>query len=91
MEARKMGNAAITSVVVLPPVVSPMGMSVSAATYTDHLHVALAYKTLHFSHTEARLFLNLLLHEMRSYQRTAEGVLVPLVTERSIRQTAPAT
>ena len=91
MEARKMGDATITSVVVLPPVVSPMGMSVSAATYNDHLHVALAYKTLHFSHTEARLFLNLLLHELRSYQRTAEGVLVPSVTERTTRETAPAT
>jgi len=91
MEGARMGNARITSVVVLPPVVSPMGMSLSAGTYNGHLHVALAYKTSHFSHAAARLLLNLFLHEVRSYQRTAEGVLAPSVTERATRETVSAT
>lgn len=90
-EARNMGIAAITSVLVLPPVVSPMGISLSACTYNDHLHVALAYKTSHFSHAEAQLLLSLFLHEMRSYQRTAEGVVAPSVTERATRETVSAT
>jgi len=91
VEAGRMGNARITSVVVMPPVVSPMGVSLSAGTYNGYLHVALAYKTSHFSHTEARLLLNLFLHEMRSYQRTAEGVLAPSVTKRATRETVSAT
>jgi hypothetical protein len=90
-EAANMGNAKIASVVVLPPVVSPMGIGLSAGTYNDQLHVALAYKTSHFSHGEARLLLDLFLHEMRGYQRTAEGVLVPSVTERTARETVSAT
>jgi NRPS condensation-like uncharacterized protein len=90
-EVRNMGNAAITSIAVLAPVVSPMGMSLSADTYNDHLHVSLAYKTSHFSHAEARLLLSLFLHEMRGYQRTAQGVLAPSVTERATREAVPAT
>ena len=42
-------------------------------------YVALAYKTRQFSKAEARTFLNLYLHELRSYQRTPEGLLVPEV------------
>jgi hypothetical protein len=68
-----------------------MGISLSAGTYNGQLHVALAYKTSHFSHGEARLLLNLFLHEMRSYQRTAEGVLAPSVTERATGETVLAT
>ncbi len=86
----RIGGAAIASIVVIPPVVSPMGVSLSAGTYSNHLHVALTYKTAQFSHAQARLFLNLYLHEMRSYQRTAEGVLAPQVTERRTRETAQA-
>ena len=89
-EAANMGNARIASVVVLPPVVSPMGISLSAGTYNGQLHVALAYKTSHFSHAEARLLLSLFLHEMRRYQRTAEGVLAPSVTERATGETVLA-
>jgi hypothetical protein len=88
-EGCKIGNARITSVVVIPPVVSPMGISLSAGTYNDHLRVALAYKISHFSEAQARMFLNLYLHELRSYQRTPEGVLVPEVRQRETRVTAP--
>jgi NRPS condensation-like uncharacterized protein len=86
----RIGGAAIASVVVIPPVVSPMGISLSAGTYNGHLHVALTYKTSQLSYAQARLFLNLYLHEMRSYRRTAEGVLAPQVTERPTRETAQA-
>lgn len=90
-EASKLANARISSVVVLPPVVSAMGISLSAGTHNGHLHVALAYKTSHFSHAEARLFLNLFLHELRSYQRTTEGTPAAAVKERVTRETALAT
>jgi len=86
----RLGDAIIASIVVIPPVVSPMGVSLSAGTYDDHLHVALTYKTSQFSHAQARLFLNLYFHEMRSYQSTAEGILAPQVTERRARETAQA-
>jgi NRPS condensation-like uncharacterized protein len=87
VEAGKMGNAGITSVVVLPPVVSAMGIGLSASTYNSHLHVALTYRTSHFSHAEARLLLNLFLHEVRSYQRTPEGALAPEVRYHEERET----
>jgi hypothetical protein len=67
-----------------------MGISLSAGTYNGHLHVALTYKTSQLSYAQARLFLNLYLHEMRSYRRTAEGMLAPQVTERRTRETAQA-
>jgi NRPS condensation-like uncharacterized protein len=88
-EEGKMGNAKINSVVVLPPVVSPMGISLCTGTYHDHLYVALAYKTAGFSKAEARTFLNLYLHELRSYQRTPEGLLIPEVRYRDTRDTVP--
>jgi len=86
----RIGAAAVASIVVIPPVVSPMGVSLSAGTYDDHLHVARTYKTSQFSHVQARLFLNLYFHEMRIYQSTAEGILAPQVTERRARETAQA-
>jgi NRPS condensation-like uncharacterized protein len=90
VEGGNVGNASITSVVVLPPVVSPMGISLCTGTYRDHLYVALAYKTAGFSKAEARTFLNLYLHELRSYQRTPEGLLMPEVRYRDSRDTIPA-
>jgi len=89
MEGAKIGDARITSVVGLPPVVSPMGISLCAGTYHDHLHIGLTYKSRHFSQAEAQLFLNLYLHEIRSYQRTPEGLLAPEVTQRETGVSAP--
>jgi hypothetical protein len=88
-EGDNLGNARITSVVGLPPVISPMGISLWVGTYHDHLHIALEYKTRQFSKAEARTFLNLYLHELRSYQRTPEGLLIPEVRQREPRVTAP--
>lgn len=85
-EGVKMGDAEITSVLGLPPVVSPMGMSLCVGTYHDHLHIALVYKAACFSKAEARTFLSLYLHELRSYQRTAEGILAPQVIQRHVRE-----
>jgi len=82
----EMGNARISAVVGTAPVVSPMGISLYAGTYHDQLHFGLTYKTRQFSEAQARTFLNLYLHELRSYQRTAEGVLVPEVTQRDTRE-----
>jgi len=89
MEGAKIGNAKITSVVGLAPVVSPMGISLCTGKYHDHLYIALAYKTANFSKAEARMFLNLYLHELRSYQRTSVGVLIPEVRYRDTRETVP--
>jgi len=86
-EGVTIGDAKITSIVGLAPVVSPMGTSLWVGMYDGHLRIALSYKTSHFSETQARTFLNLYLHELRSYQRTAEGVLVPGVTQRDTRET----
>jgi hypothetical protein len=59
-------------------------------TYHDHLHIALEYKTRQFSKAEARTFLNLYLHELRGYQRTPKGLLMPEVRYRDTRKTVPA-
>jgi NRPS condensation-like uncharacterized protein len=88
-EGGKMGSAKITSVIGLAPVVSPMGISLCPGTYRDHLYIALTYKTASFSKAEARTFLNLYLHELRGYQRTPEGLLIPEVRQREPRVTAP--
>jgi NRPS condensation-like uncharacterized protein len=86
MEGGKIGSAEIVSVVVIPPVVSPMGISLSAGTYHDCLHVALAYKTSHFSEAQAKTFLGLYLRELRSYQETSEAVPVPEARYRDARE-----
>jgi NRPS condensation-like uncharacterized protein len=88
-ELVKMGDARITDVAGTSPVVSPMGISFWAGTYNDRLHVTLAYKASQFSHEEARVLLDLYLHELRSYQRTPEGVLAPEVRYRDSRETIP--
>jgi len=88
-EGDNLGTAKITSVVGLAPVVSPMGISLCPGTYHDHLHVGLTYKTRQFSKAEAMTFLNLYLHELRSYQRTPEALLIPEVRQREPRVTAP--
>jgi NRPS condensation-like uncharacterized protein len=84
-----LGNARITSVVVIPPVVSPMGMSLCAGTFDGHLHLSLTYKSQQFSEAEARTFLSLYLHELRGYERTREGLLVPEARLRGERETLP--
>jgi len=88
-ERDNLGTAKITSVVSLAPVVSPMGISLCPGTYHDHLYVGLTYKTRQFSKAGARTFLNLYLHELRSYQRTPEGLLAPEVIQRDTRETVP--
>lgn len=85
-EGIKMGNARITDVVGTAPVVSPMGISLWVGTCEGHLRIALSYKTQQFSEAQARTFLNLYLHELRSYQRTVQGALVPEVTQRDTRE-----
>lgn len=89
VEGATIGDARITSVVGLPPVPSPMGMSLCAGTYHDHLYFGLTYKSHQFSQEEARTFLNLYLHELRGYQRTSEEVLTPEVRYRDTRETVP--
>ena len=90
VQGDNVGNARITSVIGIPPVISPMGISMCVGTYHDHLHIALEYKTRQFSKAEARTFLNLYLHELRGYQRTPEGLLMPEVRYRDTRKTVPA-
>jgi NRPS condensation-like uncharacterized protein len=90
MEGVSVGSARIAGVVVIPPVVSPMGISLSAGTYHDCLHVALAYKTSHFSQAQARRFLGLYLQKLRSYQGTPEAVPVPEARHRDAREPVPA-
>jgi hypothetical protein len=68
----RLGGARIASVVVIPPVASPMGISLSAGTYNGRLHVTLAYKTSQFSRAQAQAFLGSYLEQLRSY-RTLPG------------------
>ncbi len=70
-----MGDARITGVAAIPPVVSPMGISLSAGMYNGRLYIVLASKASYFSQEQARMFLNLYLHEIRSYQEG--GMLNP--------------
>ena len=87
-----MGDARITSVAAIPPVVSPMGISLSAGIYNGRLYIVLASKASYFSQEQARMFLNLYLHEIRSYKE--RGMLNPgsrasfAHTNRSISTTA---
>lgn len=86
MEGIKIGSARVASVVVIPPVVSPMGISLSAGTYHDCLKVALAYKTSHLSEAQARMFLGLYLRKIRSYQESSEAMPVPEARYRDARE-----
>ncbi|MDM7999058.1 MAG: hypothetical protein QUS33_03410 [Dehalococcoidia bacterium] len=88
VEGGKLGDSRIASVVGIPPVVSPMGMSLCACTFEDHLYITLTYKSEQFSEAEAKSFLNLYLHELRGYQRTPEGLLAPEVRQVQARDAA---
>ncbi len=68
MEGVPLGTARIDSVVALPPVASPMGLSLCAGTYRDRLHFTLTYKTSQFSEAQARAFLGSFLENLRSYR-----------------------
>ena len=65
MDGVRLGGARIASVVVIPPVASPMGISLSAGTYHDRLHVTLAYKTSQLSRAQAQAFLGSYLEQLR--------------------------
>ena len=86
----KIGSARIAGAVVIPPVASAMGISLSADTYRARLQVALAYKTSHFTEAQAKRFLGLYLRELRSYQGTPKAVPVPEARYRGTRERVPA-
>lgn len=67
-EETRIGDARVTDVTALPPIASPMGMGLGTCIYNKHLTVALVYKVSHFTKEQAKMFLDMYLAEIRSYQ-----------------------
>jgi NRPS condensation-like uncharacterized protein len=63
-----MGNARVLNVSGLAPVVTPMGVSVVACTYSRNLNLSLTYRPALLSEEMARRFLGLYVEEIKNYQ-----------------------
>jgi NRPS condensation-like uncharacterized protein len=72
-ERFRIGGGRVTGVAVIPPVASPMGLSLSTAISGGLLHVTLAYKCSHLSAEQARAFLGSYLEQLRDYQALPEA------------------
>ncbi len=68
----RLGGARVSSVAVIPPVASPMGLSLATAIWDGRLQVTLAYKTAQFSEGQARAFLGSFLEQVRSYRMPSQ-------------------
>lgn len=63
----KMGDVRIADLTVLPPVVTPQGLSIVVYTYYGRLQVCLGYKAALFSREKAREFLAEFMDELNGY------------------------
>ena len=63
-----MGNVRIRNVAGFAPVVTPMGLSITAGTYNRNLNLSLTYRPALFSEEKAKIFLDLYVEEIRNYQ-----------------------
>jgi NRPS condensation-like uncharacterized protein len=68
----KLGDARITDIFGVTPVVSPWGMSVVTAVFNGKLQLGLTYRTTRFSDETARRFLDLYVEEIRNYMLALE-------------------
>ena len=63
----KLGNARITDIFGVTPVISPWGMSVVTAVFDGKLQLGLTYRPAYFSDDTASRFLDLYVEEIRNY------------------------
>ncbi|MBN2098325.1 MAG: hypothetical protein JW753_01880 [Dehalococcoidia bacterium] len=68
----RLGDARITDIFGVTPVVTPWGMSVVTAVFNGKLHLGLTYRTTRFSDETARRFLDLYVEEIRNYMVALE-------------------
>jgi NRPS condensation-like uncharacterized protein len=69
----RLGDARITDIFGVTPVISPWGMSVVTAVFNGKLHLGLTYRSTHFSDEPARRFLDLYADEIRNYMLALEA------------------
>lgn len=63
----RLGEARITDIIGLTPVLSPWGLSLVTAVFNGQLHLGLTYRPTRFSGDSARRFLDLYVGEIRRY------------------------
>ncbi|MDM7999806.1 MAG: condensation domain-containing protein [Dehalococcoidia bacterium] len=63
----RLGDARITDIFGVTPVVTPWGMSIVTAVFNGKLHLGLTYRPARFSDETARRFLDLYVEEIKSY------------------------
>ncbi len=68
-----MGDVKIADLTVLPPVVTPQGLSIVVYTYYGRLQICLGYKTALFSREKAEAFLAQYMEELNSYPVVAKS------------------
>jgi NRPS condensation-like uncharacterized protein len=68
-----LGDARITDIVGVTPVVTPWGMSLVTAVFNGRLQVCLTYRPTRFSDETARRFLDLYAEEIRNYVLALEN------------------
>jgi hypothetical protein len=68
-----MGDVKIADLTVLPPVVTPQGLSIVVYTYYGRLQICLGYKTALFSREKAEAFLAQYMEELNSYPVVARN------------------
>jgi len=61
------GSSKIVNVTGSAPVVSPMGLSISANIYNKNLNISLTYRSALFSEEKAQMFLDLYVDEIKNY------------------------
>ncbi|MBN2099867.1 MAG: hypothetical protein JW753_09770, partial [Dehalococcoidia bacterium] len=63
----RLGDARITDIFGVTPVVTAWGMSMVTAVFNGRLHLGLTYRPTRFSDQTAHSFLNLYVEEIRNY------------------------
>ncbi len=67
------GSSKIINVTGSAPVVTPMGLSLSANSYNKSLNISLTYRSALFSKEKAQMFLDLYTEDIRNYPAAPEG------------------
>jgi hypothetical protein len=68
------GSSKIINVTGSAPVVTPMGLSLSANSYNKSLNISLTYRSALFSEEKAQMFLDLYVEEIKNYPVGPEGL-----------------
>jgi hypothetical protein len=68
------GSFKIVNVTGSAPVLTPMGLSISADIYNKSLDISLTYRSALFSEEKAQMFLDLYVEEIKNYPVGPEGL-----------------